>query len=386
VASSFSQASQGTPSTTSPSIITLSHIESLEHLAEAISRSKQAVEDTNSPSQQGTGIQVILDVDLNGRTLVAEQHPAPLVIPPGVKLQLSNGSLQLPEDMCVLVGPGAALEAVRVDFRGSGQFWKGIVTVEGEGASAILHQCTITGGRIGRYNGEAHGLLVAWGGRAALQNCIVQKTTSCGIFVQGEGSTVTATSTMVLRCEGSGFAAKNSGKLVAERCSAHSNMGYGFLSENKGVLEAGAGCRSEVNEMAGFMAYLSGQLVAGECCYAGWNKDAGYRSEEDGSWLQAGAGCIAEHNVFGFYALCRAQLQAGPQCIAQHSQGAGFLVTWSGHLHAGRGCSAMHNAGGGFVVQGGAKLTADPGCRAEGNGKSHDDDWVKEGEGKCVVQ
>jgi hypothetical protein len=379
---SASQASQGTPSSCSPSIITLSHIESLKDLAQAISSSNPG---GVRYGQQGTGIQVILEVDLNGRTLAAPDLAMPLELPPGLKLRLCNGSLHMLGLTFVRVGPGAELDAVRVEFRGSGQFWKGIVTVEGEGASAILHQCTITGSSDDSPEDRAHGLLVAEGGTVALQSCIVQQASECGIQVEGEGSTVSATSTMVLRCEGSGFAAKNSGQLVAERCSAHSNMGYGFLSENKGVLKAGAGCRSELNEVAGFMADSSGQLVAGEGCFAGWNKGDGYRSYASGSHLQAGAGCSAEHNGgSGFLAKCRAQLQAGPECIARHNRGAGFLAAWSGHLHAARGCSAVHNAEAGFRVQDDAKLTADPGCKAEGNGKSHDDDWVEEpaGEGR----
>jgi hypothetical protein len=411
VAASQASPSQGTPSACSPSIITLSHVDSLNELAQAISRSQpRAVEDTNALGQQGTGIQVILEVDLKGRTLAAPDLAMPLLLPTGLKLRLSNGSLHLPEGMCVLVGQGAELEAVRVDFRGSGQERRGIVTVEGEGASAILHQCTITGGRIGRYNGEAHGLLVARGGRAALQNCIVQKATASGIQVKGKGSTAVATSTMVTSCAASGFAAVGGGKLVAERCIAHCNAQYGFLSEDKGVLEAGAGCRSELNEGSGFVA-RSGQLVAGEGCYAGRNKHQGYYAFGSGGRLHAGAGCIAEHNGgCGFVTSDSAQLLTGPECTAQHNGyagfatgnqgrlearpactaahngGVGFLATWHSQLHAARGCNAMHNAEAGFRVQYSAELTVEPGCRAQGNGKSHDDDWVQVPPGLLVRQ
>jgi hypothetical protein len=391
------------PATCSPRVITLSQIDSLKDLAEAMSSSTpNAVEDTSSPGQQGTGIQVILEVDLNGRTLAAPVLSSPLLIPPGIKIRLSNGSLHMPEDMYVLVGPGAELEAVRVEFRGSGKHWKGLITVEGEGASAALHQCAITGVTGGSPSHLAHGVLVAKGGRAALQNCVVQQATSRGIWVQGEGSTVTAASTMVQHCGGAGFAAADSGKLVAERCIAHSNTQFGFVGEHSGMLEAGAGCRAELNGLTGFLAY-SGQLVAREGCYAGWNKGDGYWAYGSGGRLHAGAGCIAEHNGgCGFVTSDSAQILTGPECIAEHNgnagysagthgqlkagagsvaahnQGTGFLVTWSGHLHAAMGCSAMHNVEAGFRVQySNAKLTAEAGCTAEGNGRSPDDDWVQ---------
>jgi hypothetical protein len=74
--------SQGTPSSTSPRVITLSRIESLKDLVEAISRSTP--KDTSGPRQQGKGIQVILEVDLKGRTLAAPVLSSPLLIPPGL--------------------------------------------------------------------------------------------------------------------------------------------------------------------------------------------------------------------------------------------------------------------------------------------------------------
>jgi hypothetical protein len=362
VASSSSQASQGTPSTCSPSIITLSHIDSLKDLAEAISRSKP--KDTSAPGQQGIGVQVILEVDLNGKTLGGPDLSSLfLLIPRGLKLQLSNGSLHIPGHLYVLVGPGAVLEAVRVEFRGSGQYWRGLITVEGEGASANLHQCIITGNRDGSNEDRGHGLMVAGGG------------------------SVLAASTMVQHCGEHGFYASSNGKLVAERSIAHSNRKHGFSSRGSGVLEAGAGCRSELNGEAGFAALYGGQLVAGEGCYAGGNKGDGYCSSESGGRLHAGAGCIAEHNdSSGFAARFGGHLEAGAACIAAHNQGAGFLATWHSQLHAARGCAAIYNADAGFEAEDDAELTAGPGCKAEGNGRSHDDDWVQVPAGLLVRQ
>jgi hypothetical protein len=215
--------------------------------------------------------------------------------------------------MYVLVGPGAQLEAVRVQVEGSGQFLRGLITVEGEAASATLRQCIITGGRDDSSAHLALGLLVAEGGRAALQNCVVQKVTMTGVYVCDVGSSISATSTMVNMCAHYGFAAAGSGKLVAERCIAHSNAWSGFLSENKGVLEVRAGCRSEVNEGSGFFAD-SGQLVVGEGCYAGLNKNHGYYSWGSKGRLQAGAGCIAVHNGgSGFHAATTPSFRLGPR-------------------------------------------------------------------------
>jgi hypothetical protein len=308
--------------------------------------------------QQGS-VLIVLDVDLCGRTLEDPQRTRSIVIPPGLRLRLCNGSLHLPNQATVVVGPGAQLELVGVDIKGVGRRDTGLITVEGEGASATLRQCTITGMRhsVSKRIEQAHGLLVAKGGSAIVQQCNVLKATNCGICVDGYGSTATVTRTMVQQCDRQGFSALFNGKLTIELSVALRNQHSGFYAKSEGSLVAGPGCRSERNGWSGFEAFDRGQLVAGEGCYAGGNTCHGYSSVWHGSVLQAGPGCIAEHNKgCGFYALGGAKLLAGPGCIAEYNANAGF---------AAKGDSTC------------GELVAGPGCHAARNGQGQKDQWVQ---------
>jgi hypothetical protein len=302
---------------------------------------------------------VTLNVDLGGRTLEDPKRTKNLEVPAGLRLRLHNGALHLPNLVTVVVGPGAQLELVGMNIEGRGRRDRGLVTVEGDGASAVLCQCTITGirRRISGPSEQAHGLLVAQGGSAVVQQCSVVRATNCGICVQGEGSTATVSRTMVQQCDANGFSAGARGKLAIELSIALSNRFCGFYAGVEASLAAGPGCRSERNGASGFTASEAGQLVAGEGCYAGGNKLHGYMSAWPGSLLQAGPGCIAERNAsYGFQAFHGARLLAGPGCIARHNGRAGFRVDLS---YAGSLC----------------ELVAEPGCHAEGNGHSEEDQW-----------
>jgi hypothetical protein len=305
-------------------------------------------------AQQGS-VRVVLDVDLCGRTLEDPQRTRNLVIPPGLRLRLCNGALHLPNAVTLVVGPGAELELVGMDIKGRGRPERGLITVEGEGASATLCQCTITGvrGSVTEPSEQAHGLLVAKGGSAVVQQCSVLKATNSGVCVQGASSTATVSRTMVQQCDWHGFLAVSRGKLTIELSIALKNKRSGFCALKDGSLEAGPECRSEMNGGSGFDACWGGQLVAGEGCYASGNQHGGYSSYLQGSLLQAGPGCIAEHNSqFGFQAEHCAQLLAGPGCIARH------------------------NTRTGFSCGGGSELVAGPGCHAEGNGQGEEDQWL----------
>jgi hypothetical protein len=309
--------------------------------------------------QQGS-VLIVLDVDLCDRTLEDPGRTHNIVIPAGLRLRLCNGGLHLPNAVTVVVGPGAELELVGMDIKGRGRPERGLITVEGAGATATLHQCTITGvrHRVSKRSEQAHGLLVAQGGSAVVRQCRVLKATKCGICVQGVGSTATVSWAMVEQCDKHGFAARSSGQLTVKIGIALRNKAHGFYAEGGSSLVAGPGCRSERNEGSGFDATWGGQLVAGEGCYAGGNQHDGFyssgRSLLKGSLLQAGTGCIAEHN-----------------------EGCGFWVDYGGKLLAGPGCIARHNSVAGFYCDGG--LVAEPGCHAEGNGAGEEDQWVQGG-------
>jgi hypothetical protein len=313
-------------------------MQSVDDLSAAISEHTPTTVGSSSSLGQQDGIQVILEANLGGRRLQGNESTQQLLIPPGLKLRLLNGALHLPHSVIILVEPGAELELEGVDIRGRGVHERGLITIEGAGASATLRQCAITGvpGLATKGSKEqVLGVLIAKGGQAVLQHCTITAATWCGINVQDEGSTAQVSSTMVQQCNGGGFTVHSSGKLKVERSIAHNNKGMGFAATMKGVLEAGPGCRSERNEGPGFMASWGGRLVAGEGCYAGGNKEHGFVSSLGGSRLVAGPGCIAEHNGgAGFVAEYEAQLQAGPRCTAQNNQGEGFSAVHGGSLHA----------------------------------------------------
>jgi hypothetical protein len=351
----FQVSNKGTPSAPGAKTVSLPNIQSIKDLTSAMRRHK--------PKADGQKVSalVTLNVDLGGRNLEDPKRTRNLEIPAGLRLRLSNGALHLPNLVTLVVGPGAELELVGVDIKGRGRRDRGLITVEGAGASATLRQCTITGIRRSSSKPRdcAHGLLVAQGGSAVVQQCSVVRATDCGICVQGEGSTAAVSRTLVQQCDVDGFSVVSDGKLTVELSISLSNTCDGFYAGPKGSLVAGPGCRSERNGASDFGASRGGQLVAGEGCYAGGNKNNGYSSSNPGSLLQAGPGCIAEHNAgCGFQASNGARLSAGPGCIARHNGRAGFSV--------------------GFSMGSLCELAAEPGCHAEGNGKGEEDQWVQE--------
>jgi hypothetical protein len=220
-------------------------------------------------------------------------------IPPGLKLRLLNGTVLLPEGGIISISPGAALEMVRISIYGRGRYEHGLVDIQGQGATALLRQCTITGTRNHLNHSGGHGVRVSQGGDAILDRCWLSKAGFCGLWVEGLAY---ARGCFASRCFGSGYAARRGGRLTVARSVAIDNPGSGFIANGQGsTVVAWEGCRAENNRGAGFYASGGGELVAGCDCVAKNNFHSVFMALGPGSSMQVGPGCTAEDNGNEYY-------------------------------------------------------------------------------------
>jgi hypothetical protein len=309
----------------------------------------------------------IISIDMAGRTVAADSAQATpnLTVKPGSSVRLSNGGLALPPGCVLGVGPVAALHLVNMDISGQGASDCGLVTIKGAGATASLQKCQVSCSSRGQ--GSSDAVLVADGGKAALQDCFLTAAAGDGLSVKGAGSSATANSCVAHRNNGSGFAVRMGGLLSAALCTASNNKGAGFLATGAGSrLEAGPACRAFGNGAQGFNAEDKAKLTCGRGCTATGNAGSGFRAHGTGSLLEAGPQCRAEGSGNnGFFAMEGGKLVAGEGCIAKGSIWAGFNAKeGASELAAGPGCQSICNSAQGFNVAGGAKLTAGEGCVA----------------------
>jgi hypothetical protein len=278
-----------------PVTVVLSDITSLADLAAAFKQHDPAGTEYRHSLNGSSLIRVIVECDLHGRSMTANSC---ITIPPAFKLRLLNGTVYLSEGVIIGVSPGAALEMVRLTVYGTESFEGGLVNVQGQGATALLQQCTIIGPVQERGFSSGHAVRVSQGGYVALDRCWLSKAAHCGLSVEGQASTAYARSCFAEWCLSGGYTARDGGHLTAERSVAANNRQSGFYARGKGsIIWAREGCRAEKNKGAGFLASRAGELVAGCGCVAKDNSDHGFFAYGLGSSMQVGPGCVAEHRT-----------------------------------------------------------------------------------------
>jgi hypothetical protein len=311
----------------------------------------------------------------------------PLILSqPGLTLRLSNGGLALQEDM-IEVAPGASLELYNMvissdgvrDLGHSDSEDRGVVYINGEGASAYMEHCTITAvapaaGEDQQPTIKCHAVLVAGGGRATLDSCTLEAATGSGLHVQGTNSRAFAIGCTAQRCAGDGFSAAGGARVTLQRCSALNNSGAGFCAAGSGArLVAGSLCKAEHNAGPGFHVGQQGYLHAEGGAVARLNQGDGYSAHGAGSHLKAGSACIAsangmQHPGSGSSASSRSSHDSGavrPNDNGYH----GFHASGGAHITAGKRCASSSNAGAGFLAEGpGSYLEVCQGSTAAHNG------------------
>jgi hypothetical protein len=277
-------------------------------------------------------------VDLAGWTLGGKP---PLlkqfVTPAGIHVTLKNGSLDLQPGRYLEVGPGGKLRLEGVQIFGAGVPDMGLVHVVGEGASAVLNNCSVTCNLdqyspVTGHQERCHAVVVTGGGQACLTNCTLSAASGDGLKVHGPRSFASADDCTAQHCGMSGFVVgDDTASMALKRCKSADNQGHGFVANGPGTVLTALSCAAFDNGGGGFCAFTSAKLVAQkdceaqESCMAGGNGKSGFMCVGVRSHLEAGPGCESHSNRrHGYSALAGGHLYVRPECRASCNQGAGF--------------------------------------------------------------
>jgi hypothetical protein len=298
-------------------------------------------------------------------------------LPPGTRVRISNGTLELPAGCYINVGPGSVLQLDSVHISGpgptTGKHAHGLVVVRGEGASATFTACTISMVRARRKNGcRPHCVLVVGGGSAVLSNCVLDSSADHGLLVINSGSSATASHCRAEFCQGAGFASSEAGHLVVNSSTSSHNKGREFLSCGSGaVMEVGPGCTAQRNRSSGFACVEGGKIVIQQGCSATSNRGAGFTAQGVGSQMKIGKECKAFSNRHhGFHASNGSYIKTGQKAQASCNGGHGFCA-WGpcSHMDLGPGCISTLNDGRGLRSGGTGYLHTPPDCVCNGNNR-----------------
>jgi hypothetical protein len=234
-----------------------------------------------------------LYIDLAGHTIewqMGEPMADINIRPPG--MEICNGGLRLPIGSSIIVQPHAILNMKRVQLLGPGDHESALVNVQGSKA-VWLQSCTVTvepDGFRGRDMCDA--VRVSKGGSADLSDCTLSARgadRSCGLRVEGTGSTARANRCTATRCTRAGFSAEAGGQLKLWQCKAD-ECGDGFLATCGGYLVAVNHCISldsgcapshrHVGSGDGFSASGGGQVVVDHTCDAQGSCGAGFHGTQ----------------------------------------------------------------------------------------------------------
>ncbi len=379
----------------------------------------------------GGGAQAVHHVlDLCGQQLGGGEGQM-LVVPPGVKATIRNGTLLL----CVLVREGANVQFQDVRFAGQpGMLGEGehgwtlpgdgtvpaVVTVHGLNAGAQLVWCTVEaqgesrctfacvmargGGHVqmhyGTLTGAASGLVVDSGSSGVATRTVAEGCAWVGFSASGPGADLKLRGCTARGNGGDGMGSYSGGRTEVaalrwdEPCGAWGNQGCGMHAKGAGsVLVAGEDTEALRNGRVGIGASEGGQVTAGNGVVAAWNKLDGFCAW-DGGKLTAGSGARSSSNGrdgfacyggesrldFGGYAAASGNVESGFRCcdggrttvdgraVAERNK-FGFFAEASSTITLGARCVALENRESGYVAQGSSELAIGGGGRAEGNGK-----------------
>jgi hypothetical protein len=305
-------------------------------------------------------------IDLAGWALGGKPPlPEQLVTPAGIHVTLMNGSLDLQPGRYLEVVPGGKLRLEGMQIFGAGVPDRGLVHITGEGASAVLSNCSVTC-NLDQYNPvtghqqRCQAVMVTGGGQATLRNCTLSAASGHGLKVDGKGSFASADNCAAQHCGMSGFyVGDNTASMTLNCCTSDGNKRHGFHANGPGTVLHTICCGAFSNRGHGFYASTAAKLVAQEDCMAGSNGQSGFTCEGVQSHLEAGPGCESHiSGKHGYSALAGGRLYAGPGCVANDNQGAGF--------HAAGDRLAWYTAAGRPIIAQ-SKMHVSKSYRADGN-------------------